>query len=824
MPQADAPGAARLPHVVIDATRSREAYQPRGFPRTPKQLRNDYPGHAARLKGELSRALGEAIAGMAAVRVLPGAEEGAYLEFETMPDKALPDLERRSDGIRLANLKVVENGAQVGTIYVPSRAAEGFSARIDAYGTANPGNRERPHLDEFAVVEAIRARGLSSLWNGRTPPPADGERWWELWCFSDRGAAMRDVLVRLGLDRHPDALSFPDAEILFVHGTLADLERVVANASGAVMEIRLAGDTPSAVLEARDLGAQEPWLTDLLARLEAPPPGAPIVCLHDTGVARAHPLLAAGVAFADTLDNNWGTADHKDGGHGTQMCGLALHGDLFAALQDRRVLGTTHAVGSVKLLPPPTVKATDPNSFGLRTRSAVFTAEANGGERVRAHCIASSTDLHDASRPSSWSAAIDRAASGFQEADDGQNGWQAPKRLFIIAAGNVPSGLTREVASRLHPIEDPAQSWNALTIGGYTARDRIDPPEEGAELLAKANERSPYSRVSCDLNWDSVPIKPDVVFEAGNVVARGDDCDHGHDSVSLIAPGKRFGIGMPLTKFWATSAAAGLAGHFVGRLAAATPDLWPETHRALVVHSADWTTPMRKRLRKSYAKSRKIAAVREFGFGVPDFERAVGSARNDVALIAQATIQPFAWPAGASAAIFNDIHYYDLPWPRAALEALENAEVALKVTLSYFVEPNPGGRAATRDDTYRSFGLRFRLRRRDETEAQFRGRINKLETLAGAPAPDQDTNWLLGPNSIRAGSLHCDVWRGPAVDLAARSQIAIHPVGGWWKRSRERANDVGRYSLVLSLDARGHDVDLHAEVAALVASSVEVPV
>ena len=42
----------------------------------------------------------------------------------------------------------------------------------------------------------------------------------------------------------------------------------------------------------------------------------------------------------------------------------------------------------------------------------------------------------------------------------------------------------------------------------------------------------------------------------------------------------------------------------------------------------------------------------------------------------------------------------------------------MKVTLSYFIEPNLTGKAATRPDTYRSFGLRFamknakRLRRR----------------------------------------------------------------------------------------------------------------
>jgi hypothetical protein len=52
----------------------------------------------------------------------------------------------------------------------------------------------------------------------------------------------------------------------------------------------------------------------------------------------------------------------------------------------------------------------------------------------------------------------------------------------------------------------------------------------------------------------------------------------------------------PLMPFWATSAAAGLAGNFVGRLQAALPELWPETHRALAVDSATWPQPIRKQL------------------------------------------------------------------------------------------------------------------------------------------------------------------------------------------------------------------------------------
>lgn len=77
------------------------------------------------------------------------------------------------------------------------------------------------------------------------------------------------------------------------------------------------------------------------------------------------------------------------------------------------------------------------------------------------------------------------------------------------------------------------------------------------------------------------------------------------------------------------------------------------------------------------------------------------------AMVAEAETQPFALGADRRTAVFNDMHFYKLPWPKRALEELENEVVTVKVTLSYFIEPNLTGRAATRPEPYRSFGLRF---------------------------------------------------------------------------------------------------------------------
>ncbi len=249
-----------------------------------------------------------------------------------------------------------------------------------------------------------------------------------------------------------------------------------------------------------------------------------------------------------------------------------------------------------------------------------------------------------------------------------------------------------------------------------------------------------------------------------------------------------------------------------------------EAIRALTVDSARWPQPISKQLIgrsahwKTGSKGKKQQILREVGYGVPDIERAILSARNDVTLIAEAEIRPFGVGADKRTAVFNEMHFYDLPWPKAALERLENEIVTMKSTLSYFIEPNLTGKAATRPDTYRSYGLRFAMKKRSETAAAFRAPVNASQEKDGSVGEDERSCWLLGPKAIQAGSLHCDLWRGYAIDLAGHDTIAVYPVGGWWKThlGQRRMTDKGRYALVISISAPGQAIDLHTEVSNLV--------
>jgi len=145
--------------------------------------------------------------------------------------------------------------------------------------------------------------------------------------------------------------------------------------------------------------------------------------------------------------------------------------------------------------------------------------------------------------------------------------------------------------------------------------------------------------------------------------------------------------------------------------------------------------------------------------------------------------------------------------------------VELRVTLSYMVEPNSGRRGMRGAYTYASHHLRFAIKAPDQSVDAFERRIAEsaeaeTDGITAARALESDGHRLLGTQNRNRGSLHSDVWRGSAVQLAQCGILAVHPVGGWWK-NHDRQDRIGRsvtYALLVSLST---DVgtDLYTPIA-----------
>jgi hypothetical protein len=107
----------------------------------------------------------------------------------------------------------------------------------------------------------------------------------------------------------------------------------------------------------------------------------------------------------------------------------------------------------------------------------------------------------------------------------------------------------------------------------------------------------------------------------------------------------------------------------------------------------------------------------------------------------------------------------------------------------------------------------------DEDDDAFQKRINKLAREEGekfkVPADD---GWLLGSQLRSKGSLHHDIWRGPASDLARRDSIAVFPVSGWWKDRPhlEKVEKTARFALVVSIETPEIETDIYTPITNLV--------
>lgn len=760
-------------------------------------------------------------------------ERGISIEFESFPDVelAFESLARERMDIELLNVRKDEQRT-LATVFVPDGRLAHFEKLVREYleERKDRRGRNRDHSNLINTIQNIRAASLHALWTDDPGafPVDDGEVfWWEAWLpvRQDREATLASfaqLVGLLGLHLAPGRVVFPERTVVLLQASAAQMTQSMMILN-SVAELRRAKET-AAFFDALTPEEQREWVQEILDRTDfaSAEADAPYVCLLDTGVNRGHPLLAPALDPPDmhSVEPGWGLDDTE--GHGTGMAGLAVFGDLAPELAGAHRIRIDHRLESVKLLEHDGGNAGNPALHGYLTVEAISRPEIAAPGRSRVFSMAiTARDNRDRGKPSAWSATIDRLAS------DADNQGQTP-RLFVIAAGNVndPNAwMTYPDSNATDGIHDPGQSWNALTVGAYTNLANITEADAASYLpVAPQGGLSPFSTTS--LTWErALPLKPDVVFEGGNA-AKDDLSAVWMPSLSLLTT-NHLQQDRLLTTSNATSAATALASRMAAHLMAAYPELWPETVRALIVHSADWTDAMRTMfLPGGHAPSKEQIEnlVRNCGFGVPSLDQALWSAADSLTLVVQESLHPFEHKESKSS--MRDMQLHRLPWPLEELQALGEVQVQMRVTLSYFIEPNPSARGPRSRYRYESHGLRFEVKRPLESEADFLARINadaRDEEYGTVPAGN-DPDWILGKQRRHHGSLHSDVWTGTAAALASRGMIGVYPSMGWWRTrpKHQRANSPARYALLVSIRAPAVDVDLYSAIEAKIAQPVAI--
>ena len=836
--------AGRHRHFILEGITETEEYRrPGGGGQRTSIPEQDRTQHGGALLGQLEECRTAADAARD-IQQTAGIEGGLGLqvEFESFPDVelAFESLARERQGIELLNVRHDETRT-LATVFVPDGKLDHFEGLIRDYldGKRDRAGRPRDNRRLIDAIQQIRAASIRALWTDDDeafPTSEEGPLWWEVWLprkgspsdptAADQLLVLDDFRQRAegqGMRVAEGEARFPERTVLLVRASLEEMQRSMVTLN-SIAELRRAKETAE-FFDSLQRDEQRAWLDDLLARTRfaGDTEETPYVCLLDTGVNREHRLLAPALADRDlhTVEPGWGSDDAD--GHGTEMAGVSLAGDLAEILESSDPVEIDHRLESVKLLPKDGATGTDPRHHAYLTLEAVARPEVSAPSRVRVFGMAvTARDNRDRGRPSSWSGAVDSLAADI-------DGHGANPRLLVVSAGNVrdPNAWWHYPHSNdTDGVHDPAQAWNAVTVGAYTDFVQIaDPDADDYVPIAQEGELSPFSTTS--LTWERFwPNKPDVVLEGGNA-AKDSLSAVPLPSLSLLTTHYRPADRL-FTTTNATSAAMALASRLAAQIRGQYPDLWPETVRALMVHSAEWTPAMKRMFLRGGRRPSKLDyenLVRRCGFGVPDINRALWSVENSLTMVVQETLQPFKRVSGKQVTL-RDMHLHSLPWPRDILESLGDAQVELRVTLSYFIEPNPSQRGTRSRYRYESHGLRFDVKRPLESTDDFRRRINLLardEETGGSRGGD-DPLWLIGGQRRHRGSLHGDIWRGTAADLANRGSIAVYPTAGWWKTrpALERYDKAARYALVVSIKAPEVDVDLYSEVANLITAKVEV--
>lgn len=372
------------PHFILEHTSAPEPFRPPGGggggSGIPRRNRHQHGGELLSqldsLKPEISQAR--------ARQEDAGMEDGFGLqvEFESFPEieLAFESLAKERSGIDLLNVRH-EQERTMATIFVPDGKLHILENQVMAYldkekDTDKGVPRNQKLLD---AIRNIRIASLKALWTddpGVFPEEEDEPLWWEVW-LPVRGSRFEEVYSfkklaeNLGFRTAKGQIEFPERTVLLLYGTVRQMQHSVL-VLNSIAELRRAKETAD-FFDSIPPDEQPEWVDELLQRLSVPSTNEPVpyVCILDTGVNRGHPLLEDALAVPDlhTVEPGWGTNDSH--GHGTEMAGLALLGNLTPLLDSDGAVSVSHRLESSKLLDGNNNNNGDPDYHGYLTMQAV---------------------------------------------------------------------------------------------------------------------------------------------------------------------------------------------------------------------------------------------------------------------------------------------------------------------------------------------------------------------------------------------------------------------------------------------------------------------
>lgn len=337
---------ADLDHLRVDGfTESQPFRSMLSVRREPAPARDRIP-HGRRLLEQIGAIRRESVEISQQREALQLPLQGMTIALKISPRGHLDykQLEWKRDGIEVLNV-TERDDFDIVALFVPEGRLVALESRVRDYLNEVTRRGSPKNAPLINVIDSIRRAAFDELWTDLAPiPPLRTRRWFQLWLreLPEGPRATRAEFARLArpfqIDVEPRILKFPGRIVVAARATRAQLEKAV-ELLDMLAEIRSVPDTADFFLSDLTPAEQVDWTVNLIDRtFFAPDDGdTPFITLLDTGVNQGHPLLSESLAEGDmhAIHKDWSATDEN--GHGTQMAGLAIHGDLSVVPDDRKV-------------------------------------------------------------------------------------------------------------------------------------------------------------------------------------------------------------------------------------------------------------------------------------------------------------------------------------------------------------------------------------------------------------------------------------------------------------------------------------------------------
>ena len=812
----------RLPHIVIQREPRQESFRPRSGFRSKAQPRSNRRDHAERMKDQTAASAAKLARLRASVGVAP--DRFLVLRLEALDGEQREALER----LNVAVVEEVEEERDGTTLhrllvqFPDSGSLATFTSEYDRYAdeisvaTALPPAMRRNLFDALESVSTVTADERTGrrlrregsptdepfyldvdLWN---PGTDDGRRhlsdFFSQFVQSRGGRVVRDPLV---------------TPSLFL---------VKVEADQSLLDELLQLDIVSLV----DLPPTPPpedsfdFFASVLPPDQLPPvpPNGPLACIVDSGVTAGHPLLRGVVVAEEDFGSGEDTPVDLNG-HGTQVGGLVVYGDIARRMQGNEWLPQVNLY-SAKVL------RNDPNSFDPTSPDASFPHEERAEEQLKRaieyfhreyDCrvfnlsIGHGDRIYTGGRQLPWAELLDELARTLDI-------------VIVVSAGNVgepdipeawnSADFQEQVAASLqepqHKLIDPATSALSLTVGAIARRE--DPSITltlGSQIAASAAGcPSPFTRCGPGV---AGAVKPEVVAPGGNYGLQSVPSAPGwrRNDPNLGEPTlNREFTSRPLRAVCGTSYAAAHVTHIAARIEAALREEFqapPSQNliRALLVSSAR----PHENVKDYVDKNHVLNAV---GYGQPNVDYC-WSTPNRVSLVTEDVVG------------YRAFHVYSLVVPEDFLH--ESGRRSISVTLAY----DPPTRLSRRDYIATSMWLELFGGLTTEQVVEYRSKYEGDGDPPKAP-PRNRLNFSPAGQTIRMSTVQKRSWSSNQGTVFLNrpdpnGDASLHIFVGCQPRfPNPLGEDHQRYALVVTLEHDSQNIDVYQEVQARVRTRARI--